>query len=172
MKTLLQSKKRSITFFTATLLLFFSITIVASTKEAVNENDKTKKTTEISTMILTEDLIDISWTLDKTVNNVDFYHKLIACGDKKAVLLKIENRNNFNVEITWKQIIGSKQIPNSTEESSTSQTLIVEPGITESVDCSENNNPILVILPTEINPTFLADIENFNFSSITIKELN
>jgi hypothetical protein len=115
---------------------------------------------------------DDSWVLDTTLNNVVFYHKLVSCGDKKAVLLKFENRNNFNVEISWKEIIGSKQEPNPNDEFSTTNTLIIQLGITQPIDCSDTTNAALVVLPVEVSPMFIADIESFSFSSITVKELN
>jgi hypothetical protein len=118
------------------------------------------------------DTNDDSWVLDTTLNNIVFYHKIVPCGDKKAVLLKFENNNNFNVEISWKEIIGSKQVPNPNDEFSTTNTLIIQSGITEPIDCSDTTNAVLVVLPTEVSLLFIADIESFSFSSITINELN
>lgn len=115
---------------------------------------------------------DDSWVLDTTLNNVVFYHKLVSCGDRKAVLLKFDNKNNFNVEISWKQIVNSKQEPNATDEFSSLNTLIVNSGSVEATDCSDSNNDLLVVLPGEASPMYIADILSFSFSNIVVKEIN
>jgi hypothetical protein len=151
----------------------FSVVKGSSTSKAtvlINAFNKDEQPEGIINM--NQETKDDSWVLDTTLNNVVFYHKLVSCGDRKAVLLKFDNKNNFNVEISWKQIVNSKQEPNATDEFSSLNTLIVNSGSVEATDCSDSNNDLLVVLPGEASPMYIADILSFSFSNIVVKEIN
>ena len=165
----IKNKKSCYTFLILFLLVAFNS---YGNVHKVNVKQPNKTVLTKTTFDFEKEFNSDSWVLDTTVNNVIFYYKLVSCGDKKAVLLKFENKNNFDVEVSWKQIVGSKQIPNSNDELASNNTLVIKPGTTEPNDCSDTENAMLVVLPIEVSPMFIADIETFNFSSIQIRELN
>jgi hypothetical protein len=167
--TSIKNKKSCYPFFILFLLVAFN-SFGSVNKVNVKQLNKTVLTK--TTFDFEKEYNSDSWILNTTVNNVVFYHKLVSCGDKKAVLLKFENKNNFEVEVSWKQIVGSVQVPNPNDDLASNNTLVLKPGTTEPNDCSDIENDILVVLPNEVSPMFIADIETFNFSSIQIKELN
>lgn len=150
---------------------FYSSYAMVNNSQAFNNCFYENNQPKTNVYLLKENYND-SWILDKTINNVDFYHKIVTCEDKKAVLLKFDNKNSFSVKISWKQIVNSKQEPNATDEFSSLNTLIVNSGSVEATDCSDNNNDLLVVLPSEASPMYMADILSFSFSNIVVKEIN
>ena len=149
------------------MYLLCSINMIGHEKESVEYLSKKKITPNYS---ITK-IKDAQWIKSTTVNNVDFYHQIVTCGNKKAVLLRFENKNNFNVEVSWKELITIEEQFTSDSKLET-KTLIINPGITEPSSCSDNSKSLLIILATEVNPTFGASINGFNFEDIKIKELN
>jgi hypothetical protein len=115
---------------------------------------------------------DDSWTLQTTVNNVDFFHKLVDCGDRKAVLIKFDNKNSFDVKISWKQIIGTKEVPNTENESDQRFEMSLTNGVIGPNGCQDSEFDNLVITPFEVEPTYMATIRNFSFSNITAERVN
>lgn len=113
---------------------------------------------------------DDSWTLQTTVDNVDLQYKIVDCGEKKAVLMRFDNKNDFSVQVSWRHIIGSTLVPNTTVESSDTFSIVIGSGTTAPENCEDSNLEALVILPTEVDPTYIADITNFSFSSVTVVE--
>lgn len=156
------------------LLLFLTIFVFTT-----YGNDKKNDYKQFNKIISLSNSVDIvnqlnnnSWVLDMTINNVAFYHKIIICNNQKAVLLKFDNKNNFDVEVSWMSLVGSNQTPNPNQEYAKTQSLIIKPGISEPNDCLDNTIPELILLQKDVNPTFPAEVESFNFLRVKITELN
>ncbi len=159
-----QKKIKNLTFLVATVtLLFFSFK--ASALTSLEQSKKIEFLASDPMLTIADD-----WIIDTTLNKVVFYHKLVLCGDKKAVLLKFDNQNGFNVNISWNETLGTKQLPGLIESTFGIKKLLIKPGIIAPTDCTDSQNSILVILPNSVNPTFIADILSFNFSNITITQ--
>ena len=146
-----QKKFKSFTFFTATLMLmFFSFAGSAKSVSINNSNEE-------------------GWILDTVVNKVSFYHKIVLCGDKSAVLLKFDNQNLTDVTVSWKESFKTKQMPDLLEGYNGVKSLNLKPGVTSALDCDVQGNNLLIIRSSDVNPTFIADILAFNFNEITSK---
>lgn len=146
-----QKKLKSFTFLTATLMLmFFSFTVSAKSRSINNSNED-------------------GWVLDTIVNKVAFYHKIVLCGDKNAVLLKFDNQNQTEVSVSWKESFKTKQMPDLLEGYNGVKSLNLKPGFTNALDCDVQGNNLLIIRSNDVNPTFIADILAFNFNEITSK---
>lgn len=115
---------------------------------------------------------DESWTLQTTVENVNFYYQIVDCDDNSVILLKFDNKNDFDVKVYWKQIIGTEQVPNTTQESVQQFEVVLNSGVTAPEGCTDQTLENLVIMPFEVDPTYLAEITNFSFSSISIEKTN
>lgn len=150
-KTKFQKKFKSFTFFTATLMLmFFSFTVSAKSLSINNSNEE-------------------GWVLDTIINKVAFYHKIVLCGDKNAVLLKFDNQNQTEVSISWKESFKTKQMLSNVIGFKEVKTLNVKTGLTSPNSCEDQNNISLIAGSHDVDPTFIADILDFAFIDITIK---
>ncbi len=111
------------------------------------------------------------WILDKSVGNVDFYHAITVCNGKKAVFLKFNNKNNYRVKVTWKEVF---KIPPGEKKDGYSgkKELVLAPGITSPKDCADVANKKNIILPGEIDPLSVNEILDFSFKEITVSNLS
>ena len=146
-----QKKLKGFSFFTATLLLmFFSFAVSAKSLSINNSNDE-------------------GWILDTIVNKVAFYHKIVLCGDKSAVLLKFDNQNLTDVTVSWNESVKTKQMPSSIIGFKGVKTVNLKTGSTSPNSCEDQNYVNLIIGSHDVDPTFIADIIDFKFIGITIK---
>lgn len=114
---------------------------------------------------------DDDWTLDSTVENVDLMYQLVDCDGAKAVLLKFNNKNAFEVKVTWKQVIATEEMPNNTQESVQSYELSLPSGVSAPDGCKDDENTSLIITPFEVDPTHMVLIQDFGFSSIIVERI-
>src|SRR5262245_57752092 len=77
------------------------------------------------------------WILDTTVGNVDCYHQVTDCNGKKVVFLKFNNKNNYKVTITWKEVFVTKQVPQKQDGAFGQKQLVITPGETSQTDCTD-----------------------------------
>ena len=146
-----QKKLKNFAFFTTTLMLMFFSFAASAKSLSINDSN--------------ED----GWVLDTIVNKVAFYHKIVLCGDKNAVLLKFDNQNQFVVTVSWKESLKTKQIPNFIDGYKGLKTLSLKSGLNNLSGCLDESNSSLIIKFNDVNPTFVADILNFNFKEINFK---
>ena len=112
---------------------------------------------------------DGDWVFDQTVNNVDFYYKMAECNGKKAVLLKLNNKNSYKVKISWKEVF-TTQMEQQAEGHFGKKELIVAPGEVYADGCTSNSHKELLILPTGVSPAYEADIQKFAYKDIIVSK--
>ena len=110
------------------------------------------------------------WILDKTIGNVDFYHSITVCNGKKVVFLKFNNKNSYSVKITWKEIF-KIQTGEIKDGFMGKKELVLSSGITTPNDCTDVVNKKSIVLPSEIDPVFVAEILDFSFKDITVNSI-
>ena len=108
-----------------------------------------------------------TWHLSQSVGNVDFYYSISACNADTVVLLKFVNNNSGNVTVTWKEVFET-QFGSGIVGYYGPKQMILVPGTTEQTNCSSSDLPDCIILPTEVHPTYVAQIRNFGFADITV----
>lgn len=108
------------------------------------------------------------WILDKTVNNVDFYYQISKCNDDVVVFLKFDNRNRFNVKITWKEMFTTQGGEQSRYWGA--KDLVLRPGVLAQTDCATVVNSKCLILPADVHPAYYAKIAAFEFKDVTAKQ--
>ena len=111
------------------------------------------------------------WTLDKTVGNIDFYHKISTCDGKETVFLKLHNKSRTPVTVTWKEIFVVQ--PGEGEQKKMTSGLkkfAVPPGVSVAADCSDARQKLLITQPKQESPVHEEDIVSFSFSEIKISK--
>ena len=111
---------------------------------------------------------DISWTLDSTVNGVEFYHELADCGNSRKVLLRFVNKNSGPMVVTWKEFLTTRQLNTPTESAGGVKTLVLKPGETKAKSCTDTTLPLCVIDAGKAIPAYQADITGFSYKEITV----
>jgi hypothetical protein len=107
------------------------------------------------------------WVLDTTVANVDFFYMISECEGKKVVFLKFNNRNSNKVKVNWKEVF-STQFEKHREGFRGEKQLVLSQGETFQSDCSQINVKECMVLPSEVSPSYNADIVTFRFSKISV----
>jgi hypothetical protein len=115
------------------------------------------------------------WVFDKTVDGVDFYHKITNCEGNKLVFLKFENKNAFNVTVSWKETFIVEQeerfrTKNSgkSERFSAQKSLVLSPGIMFESDCLAAKHMELVARPIPLSPADETEVMQFSFMEIKV----
>ncbi len=137
------------------LLLFFGVAIVLHTT-AFADNVKMNSAQSDS------------WILDTVIQNVSFYHQLVSCNGKTAVLLKFENNTGASVKVSWKEGFETLQTTGVIDGFYGVKELVISTGITEPSSCSDNDNKKCIITAFDVDPTFIASITSFKFITPTI----
>lgn len=109
-----------------------------------------------------------NWTLAKTVGNVDFYYKISICKGSNAVFLKFDNKNKYSVQISWKEVLITKQVNSKKESMQGEKKLSLSPEETISSDCGDDKNTECAILAKDAVPAYKADILQFEFKDISV----
>ena len=109
-----------------------------------------------------------SWIFDKTVNNVDFFHKITECNGSSAVFLKFENKNKVKVRVSWKELFISSQVNSKTEGFHGKKQLVLSPGETSPSNCGETQFKECLILAEQALPHYKAVITKFEFKDILV----
>lgn len=108
------------------------------------------------------------WTLNKSTGNVDFYYKIGECNGQDAIFLKIVNKNNYGVKVTWTDVVNDNVSGMNVEARYGLKEHIVAPGASLQSDCSEAESSDLIVLAIKIIPTHKADITNFEFKNVKV----
>ncbi|TVQ09081.1 MAG: hypothetical protein EA361_15875 [Bacteroidetes bacterium] len=109
------------------------------------------------------------WTLDQSTSNVDFYYRIDNCNGEKAVLLRIVNRNDFEVQVNWKEFFTDANTRRTMEGFASEKELTLAAGRTiEARNCSDYDKTECLILSSMVSPTRVVRIQDFEFRSITV----
>lgn len=141
-------------------LLIFSLCLFSFTSK---RHVQPPQSTYLSTLQSTE--ID-AWIFDKTVNNVEFYHMIIECGGKNVVLLKFNNKNGYKVKVSWKQGFDT-QLEKHTKGTE-HKHFVLSKGEMVQGSCGSAKFREGFISPEQITPTYIADIQNFEYIDIKV----
>lgn len=110
---------------------------------------------------------NIKWLLDATVENVSCYHSIVECNGRKVVFLKFNNKNAYQVKISWKEVFDTQK--DAQIEGFLGQKNIVIPtGETLEVNCTQPSKKQLLILPEQVEPTYLVKISKFNYKGVSV----
>lgn len=112
----------------------------------------------------------IQWKFDTTVDGVAFYHAITKCNGTKAVFLKFDNKNSYPVKATWKEVF-TTQIERKKESLAGPKELIISKGVTMPTGCRDNNNKKNVILSSQVDPTYVAEILDFELKNIAVSKI-
>ena len=110
------------------------------------------------------------WKLDTTINGVAFYHSISNCNGKNTVFLKFVNNNNYQVKVSWKEVFATQAGQNE-EGFRGKKSLVLPVGETSETNCINARIKECVILPSEVAPTYPAEISGFRFKEITISKI-
>lgn len=108
------------------------------------------------------------WLLDKSTNNVEFFYKIQECNGKNAVLLKIVNNNDFEITVTWTDVVSDNVSGKTIESHYGAKKLVIPAETTFQANCTENDRSECIIFADEIIPTHKANIMSFEFSNIIV----
>lgn len=111
--------------------------------------------------------LDLNWQLDKTVSGVDFFYAKSSCDGHDVVFLKMKNKNKYSVEISWKEVFQT-QLARDKEGFSGTKKIVVPPGEMLESDCTHPSNPALLILSSQVDPTYIVSITKFNYKDISV----
>jgi hypothetical protein len=108
-----------------------------------------------------------TWFFDKIIRNVEFYHMIGECNGKKTVLLKLHNKNNYKVKISWKENFDT-QFEKHTKGYRGQKQFVLLKGELVQGGCGSKNFNEGFISPEEINPAFIADLRGFEYVDIKV----
>jgi hypothetical protein len=134
-----------------TLLLTISSTCLHAQKKSISPNT--------------------NWTLDARINGVTFYHVISTCEGKNVVFLRMINANKFNVEISWKEVF-STQHERELNGYLGEKKLVLQAGEFAETSCSNQKEKKLLVLPEQVNPTYVVQISKFDFKEIRVSRVN
>jgi len=109
------------------------------------------------------------WKLNTTVNGVELYYRIAACGSQKVALLKFVNTNSKAVTVAWNEsfdVRGATGVAN--RSGLAKKQLLLAPGKTEQVDCQANPQKGLVARPAQETPVSTEDVTGFRFTNVTV----
>ena len=115
-------------------------------------------------------LFNNDWILDKTVGNVNLYYKIAECKGSNTVFLKFNNRNNYAVNIVWKELFVTQQIATKSEGMHGIKNIILPPGETSASSCEDAKNKDCIILAEKAIPAYKATITQFEFKDIHVNK--
>ena len=112
-----------------------------------------------------------TWTPAASVNNVDFYYRLSPCDGTNTVMLRLHNRNAFNVRIAWEEAFTTKELKEEIQNNNgAKQVTLKKFGALES-NCTQGSG-LLVIRGKEISKTHEATITRYHFRNIKVERTN
>ncbi|MFT3750043.1 MAG: hypothetical protein QM768_17125 [Agriterribacter sp.] len=111
---------------------------------------------------------NLNWQLETTVNGVEFYYAISKCNTENVVFLKMKNKNNYNVQVSWQEIFQTQLEKN--KETGMEKKITILPGETSASDCTNINHSELVIFSSKINPTYVVSILKFNYKNIQVSK--
>jgi hypothetical protein len=108
-----------------------------------------------------------AWIFDKIVDNVECYHMIADCSGKKAVFLKFNNKNNYKVKLSWKEGFDT-QFEKHTKGATGQKQFVLSKGEMVQGSCSSAKFREGFISPEQITPTYVADIQDFEYIDIKV----
>ena len=114
---------------------------------------------------------DLNWQHDKTVGGVELYYAISPCKGSSAVFLKMNNKNKYPVEVSWKEVFET-QAEKAAEGYGGVKKIVIQPGETFESDCDNPIHRELVALAGNVIPTYIAIISNFNYKDVTVSKTN
>ena len=109
----------------------------------------------------------VDWQLDATVNGVEFYHAVVECGGRNVVFLKLNNKNGYKVNATWKEVFTTREGKELVGEQGQKKVLLSTGEIVET-SCENINRKELVILPEQVHSAYVVSIAKFQYKDITV----
>ena len=114
---------------------------------------------------------DLNWQLNKTAGGVELYYAISPCKGSSAVFLKMNNKNKYPVEVSWKEVFGT-QAEKAAEGYGGVKKIVIQPGETFESDCDNPTHRELVALAGVAIPTYIAVISNFNYKDVIVNKTN
>ena len=112
------------------------------------------------------------WALDKTSNNVEFYYKVGECNGQEAVFLKIVNKNDYAVSVSFTEEFTDKTSGRNIESFSGEKQLTIASGKTlQANSCSDTDCSECVILLSMVTPTHIIEMQKFTYSIVSVSAL-
>jgi hypothetical protein len=111
--------------------------------------------------------VAVEWQLDATVNGVEFYHAIAECKGRKIVFLKVNNKNAYKVNVSWKEVFTSVE-GQKVAGANSPKKLLLSTGETFEASCETTIRKELVILPEQVHPTHVIKIAKFNYNDIAV----
>jgi hypothetical protein len=112
----------------------------------------------------------IDWHLDATVNAVEFYHAIVECGGSKVVFLKIINKNNYQVNVSWKEVFTTLE-GTQVEGAQGQKKVMLATGEHLDTNCENITRKEFVVLPQQVHPTYVVTISNFEYKGIAVSKV-
>ncbi|HTN05161.1 hypothetical protein [Agriterribacter sp.] len=113
----------------------------------------------------------LNWQHNKTVGGVELYYAISLCKGGSAVFLKMNNKNRYPVEVSWKEVFET-QAEKAAEGYGGVKKIIVQPGEIFESDCDNPTHKVLVVPAGNAIPTYIAVISNFNYKDVTVNKAN
>ena len=114
---------------------------------------------------------DLNWQHDKTVGGVELNYAISPCKGSSAVFLKMNNKNKYPVEVSWKEVFET-QAEKAAEGYGGVKKIVIQPGETFESDCDNPTHRELVALAGVAIPTYIAVISNFNYKDVIVNKTN
>lgn len=110
--------------------------------------------------------IDSTWTLDTTIMDVKFYHKIVECDSMNTVYLRFDNQNSSDVVISWSDEFKTQFFDQQSGMAGTKE-ITIPAGLTQNLDCnSEDAN--CIIHCNQVDPSYSAIIYSYKFINPTV----
>ena len=119
---------------------------------------------------ITESAPSPVWILDSTVSKVNFYHMVTTCDGKNTVFLKFENKNKFDVKVTWKEKFLTQQLGFVDGFEGEKQLEIKSEETLMPSSCNDSKKQFIVF-PQQVSPAYMAIVLDFGFKEIIVTEL-
>jgi len=130
-----------------------------------NQNNQTVLENELS------QLDENGWRLNHIISNVEFYSQISECKNQKAIFIKIVNKNNCKVNVSWKELIDDSVLEKKHECIKGEKSITINPDSIVQGDCSDSESANLIILSSEIVHTHNVEIKGFEFKDIKVNHL-
>ncbi|MDH7461867.1 hypothetical protein QEG73_11285 [Chitinophagaceae bacterium 26-R-25] len=111
---------------------------------------------------------DEQWTLAKSTNKVDIYYVIKDCKGQKTVFLKVDNKNNYAVTVSWKEKFETQQ--KVTVEGAAGKQLVLAAGEIVQASCDNDAAKECVIAASQITPAFKADVSKYDVSNLSVSK--
>jgi|GEM_PF-1557298 len=111
---------------------------------------------------------DEQWTLAKSTDKVDIYYVIKDCKGQRTVFLKVDNKNNYAVKVSWKEKFETQQ--KVTVEGAAGKELVLAAGATIQATCDNDNAKECVISASQVTPAFKADVSKYDVSSLSVSK--